>query len=158
MNPKVKMTKKALVINSLTLARHSIGENHPSPVLFSPVSMYFDTELLEGEVDEPLGPLNYLDPGLLDEIMFYWYHPTPGMFLINFLQMINKDNNRELSILASYFTDLLTGFSGSLSEAGAAHLAPSLIALGSLAAAKQILGLPETKLPDLGCLGQVSAD
>ena len=152
------MTKKELVINSLTLARHSIGEKHPSPVLFSPVSKYFDTELLEGEVDEPLGPLDKLDPGLLGEINLNWYHPTPGMFLLNFLQMINKENNRELANLASYFTDLLTGFSGSLRKAGAAHLAPSLIALGSLAAAKLTLGLPETKLPDLRCLDQVSAD
>ena len=67
----------------------------------------------------------------------------------------DKDNNSDLANLANYFADLLTGFSGSLSEAGAAHLAPSLIALGSLEAAKQILDLPEAKLPDLG---QVSAD
>ena len=155
------MTKKALVINSVTLARHVTGDNHPSlpSSLTSPVSKYFDAELLEDEVDELLGPLNVLGcPSLLDETNFSWYHPTPEMFLHNFLQMINKDINRDLANLASYFADLLTGFSGSLSEAGVAHLAPSLIALGSLAAAKQTFGLPETNLPDLGCLGKVSDD
>ena len=155
------MTKKALVINSLTLARHVVGDNHPStyPLLSKPVSKYFDVELLDSKGDEPVGPLDVLDdPSLVDETMCHWYHPTPGMFLRIFLKMTNKDNNRDLANFSSYFADLLTGFSGSLSEAGAAHLAPSLIGLGSLAAAKQTLGLPKIKLQDPECLGQVSAD
>ena len=150
LHPQVKMTKKALVINSITLARYVVGDKHLScyPLRSSPLSKYFDAELLEDEVDEPLGPLNTLDPSFLEEIMFSWYHPTPGLFLHNFLQMINKDNNKDLANYASYFANLLTGFSGSLSEAGAANLTPSLIALGSLAAAKQTLGLPETHWQD----------
>ena len=147
------MTKKALVINSVTLARHVTGDNHPSlpSSLTSPVSKYFDAELLEDEVDELLGPLNVLGcPSLLDETNFSWYHPTPEMFLHNFLRMTNEEHNLDLAKLASYFADLLTGFSSSLSEfkSWPGHLAPSLIALGSLAAAKQTLGLPETHWQD----------
>ena len=151
LHPQVNMTKKALVINSLSIARHSLGDKVLLP-LFRPgelSSHFFDDELLEDEIDEPLvEPLN--SRSLRQEIRFSWYHPSPEMFLHNFLRMTNEEHNLDLAKLASYFADLLTGLSSSLSEfkSWPGHLAPSLIALGSLAAAKQTLGLPETHWQD----------
>ena len=154
LHPQVNMTKKALVINSLSIARHAFGDKVLLP-LFRPgdlASHFFDAELMEDEIDEPLvEPLESLTLGSLSrETRFSWYHPSPEMFLHNFLRMTNEEHNLDLVKLASYFADLLTGFSSSLSEFKSlpGHLAPSLIAMGSLAAAKQTLGLPETHWQD----------
>ena len=156
LHPQVNLTKKALVINSLSIARHALRDKSLLSVFRDSFgdesSHFFDAELLEDEIDEPLvDPLNSLSQGsLLRETRFSWYHPSPGMFLHNCLRMTNEEHNLDLEKLATYFADLLTGFSSSLSEfkSWPGHLAPSLIAMGSLAAAKQTLGLPETHWQD----------
>ena len=154
LHPHVKLTKKDLVINSLSIARHVSGDNHPP--LFPPgaLSIYLDFELMKDENDEQLGPLDSMDESLIRNLMVSWYHPTPGMFLDNFLRIIREEDNRVLVDLACYFTELFTGFSSELrqNKKRIGHLPPSLIALGSLEAARQILGLPMTQWP-----GQVSA-
>ena len=177
LHPEVKMTKKALIMNSLSIARYMGVDNQGIPLFLQQAvaassSHFFDAELLvEDESDEPLGELPsmaVLESGrviqskeieiLTREIRFNWYHPSPGMFIHNFLRMTKEGHNWDLESLASYFADLLTGFSSSLNELKSwpGHLAPSLIALGSLAAANQTLGLSETQWLDL--LDQVSAD
>ena len=167
LHPEVKMTKKALIMNSLSIARYVSVDNFlPSIPLFplqaaaASSSHFFDAELLEDESDEPLGELPSMkvsESGCLirskeSEILFRetkcsWYHPSPGMFIHNFLRMTKEGHNWDLANLALYFADLLTGFSSSLNEfkSWPGHLAPSLIALGSLAAAKQTLGISETQ-------------
>ena len=163
--PKVKMTKKALVMNSLSIARYLGVDNHlPHLPRFPQAAArssryFFDAELLKDESDDPLGELPNIRSGaksrtlseeskiLIMETRFFWYHPAPGMFIHNFLRMTKEEHNMHLANLAFYFVDLLTGFSSSLNEfkSWPGHLAPSLIALGSLAAARHTLGLSETQ-------------
>ena len=153
LHPHIKMKKIELVKNALSIARHVCGDKHPPPFQPGILLAFFDYEFLEDHSwNEPLGPLDSdtIDESLTRKLMVSWYHPTPGMFLDNFLRMMREEDNRLLVNLAYYFTDLLTGFSPFLRrykrEVG--HLAPSLIALGSLAAARQKLGLPETQWTD----------
>ena len=169
LHPEVKMTKKALIMNSLSIARYMGVDNQGIPLFLQQAvaassSHFFDAELLEDESDEPLGELPSIKALkgqilsrsneaklLIRETAYCWCHFSPGMFIHNFLRMTKEDHNLDLANLASYFADLLTGFSSSLNEfkSWPGHLAPSLIALGSLAAAKQTLGLSETHWQDL---------
>ena len=117
LHPEVKMTKKALIMNSLSIARYIGVDNHlPDLVpLFLPQAVaassshFFDAELLEDESDEPLGELPsmaVLESGrviqskeigiLTREIRFNWYHPSPGMFIHNFLRMAKEGRNWDL--------------------------------------------------------------
>ena len=81
------------------------------------------------------------------KLKYFWYHPSARMFLNNFLRMMKEEDSEDLVILATYFVHLLTGYTGTQGD----YLAPSLIALGSLAAASKMLDLsyrhPETQGP-----------
>ena len=80
------------------------------------------------------------------KLKYFWYHPSARMFLNNFLRMMKEEESEDLVILATYFVQLLTGYTGTQGD----YLAPSLIALGSLAAARQMLDLSYRHLETLG--------
>ena len=163
------MNKMKLAIISLAVASYEVEGASLSPSLLHDV--FFDSELdLDEDVnfqeddddeEEVIGRHKDL---IKRELRYSWYHPSPGMYLHNFLRMMKEEDNSDLVHLASYYADLLTGFTGSLvgGEGGAGHLAPSMIARGSLEAARQTL---EPRgghtgytgcLECLECLGQVS--
>ena len=164
LHPRVKMNKMKLAIISLAVASYEVEGASLSPSLLHDV--FFDSELdldedvnyQEDDEEEVIG--RYMDL-IKRELRYSWYHPSPGMFLQNFLRMMKEEDNSDLVHLASYYADLLTGFTGSLvgGEGGAGHLAPSLIARGSLEAARQTLeprGGHKGHTGCLECLGQVS--
>ena len=138
------MNKMKLAITSLSVASYEVEGASLSPSLLQ--DYFFDAELDEDEEygnnneddDEEEELSQYMDQ-IRRELKYSWYHPSPGVFLPNFLRMTKAGDNRDLVHLASYFADLLTGFTGSLSGGGGGHLAPSLIARGSLAAASHTL-------------------
>ena len=162
----MKMNKMKLAIISLAVASYEVEGASLSPSLLHDVffdsGIYLDEEVNElEEVDdddeeEVIG--RYMDL-IRRELRYSWYHPSPGMFLHNFLRMMKEEDNSDLVHLASYFADLLTGYTGSLVGDEAGHLAPSLIARGSLEAARQTLEPRGGHTGHTGCLeslGQVS--
>ena len=121
-------------MNSLSIARYIGVDNHlPDLVpLFLPQAVaassshFFDAELLEDESDEPLGELPsmaVLESGrviqskeigiLTREIRFNWYHPSPGMFIHNFLRMAKEGRNWDLKSWKNWPPTLPTCWLGS---------------------------------------------
>ena len=146
------MNKMKLAITSLAVASYEVEGASLSPSLLH--DYFFDAELDEdkeygnyNEEDDEEEELSQYMELIKRELRYSWYHPSPGMFLHNFLRMMKEGDNRDLVHLASYFADLLTGFTGCLTGGGGegGHMAASLIARGSLAAASHTL------VP--GCLG-----
>ena len=73
---------------------------------------------------------------------YKWHHPSPATFLTYILHFETGAQARDLALLASYFSDLLTLYGSCDNNHQPAYApAPSLIAAGALAAAGQTLGL-----------------
>ena len=135
--PVNQRDKKFIAVLSIAVASSETEKSGPSPS--SLLEYFFE----EAQVAEQDCFRNLVDQSK-EKLMYSWYHPSARMFLHNFLRMMKEEDSKDLVILATYFVHLLTGYTGTLSG----YLAPSLIALGSLAAATQMLGLcykhPET--------------
>jgi len=145
-HPVNQRDKKFIAMLSIAVASSKTEKTGPSS---SSLLEYFFEDALVAEQD---CFRNLVDQSK-EKLKYSWYHPSARMFLHNFLRMMKEEGSKDLVILANYFVHLLTGYTGTLSG----FPAPSLIALGSMAAARQMLGLCY-RHPETGGPVQVSDD
>ena len=85
-------------------------------------------------------------------LVYKWNHPSPATFLSYLLHHETGAQGRDLTHLASYFSDLLTLYGASDNNHRLDYSpAPSLIAAGALMAAGDVLGLT-LESGHLGCV------